>query len=331
MTDAPAPLDGAGQATVLPKRGALLVYIPTYDRYHHALRQMRSLEPQMDAGSTRLLIRDNCSPDDRYLGLGALADPTVTTVVRNVANMGGIDNIMRSFVDGAEYEYMWMLGDDDPVRDDAVAALREAGAFDGSVDLTVLLFHDHNDEVEIREMTMRDVVEMLARVHSITKISNLVWRTDYFLPFVEAGYSYGPFAHCYDATLVAAVQHRGRLRCCLMPAATVFSDDAPSGESYYPLQYVDSLYGYIWLADLITDRQMRRWFVEQWAHSDVAELAAKRAFSHPHRFWWTAGFLMGESPRLAAHLMWRSVVRHYVLDRELNWGLRRSVRRLRRR
>jgi len=331
VSEAPAPLNRTSQPAALPTRRSLLVYVPTYNRYDWVLNQVRSLEPQMEAGSVHLLVRDNCSPDERYLGLAAIADPAVTTVTRNVTNMGGIDNLMRSFVDAAEYDYMWMLGDDDPVRDDAVATLKGAGALDGSVDLTVLLFHDHKDRVEIRDMTIRDVAEMLACGHSINKISNLVWRTDYFLPFVESGYAYGAFAYCFDATLVAAVQQRGTLRCCLMPAEAVFGADVHADEGHYPLQYVDSLYGYVWLADLMSDRQTRRRFVEQWAHSDLAELAARRAFSHPHRFWWAAGFLMGESPRVAAHLIWRSVAYHYVLDRELNWGLRRSVRRLRRR
>jgi glycosyltransferase involved in cell wall biosynthesis len=330
MCETPASFQQQPRQHGITRGGSLLVYVPTYNRYEWALRQLRTLQPQMDPGRIELVVRDNASPDERYLGLGETADSGVSTVYRNVVNTGIIDNLMRSFVDAAGHDYMWMLSDDDPVRPDAVATLEEAGAFDGSVDLTVLLFHDHKDRVEIRDMTIDDIANMLGRAHSINKISNLIWRTEYFLPYVQYGYWYGTFSYCFDATLVAAVQQRGQVRCCLLPAEAVFGPEEHS-EDHHPMQYVDSLYGYIWLADLMSEKALRLEFLRTWAHSDLAELAAERAFSHPHRFWWAAGFLMGESPRLAAHLIWRSVAYHYVLDRELNWGLRRSVRRLRRR
>lgn len=96
----------------------LCIAIPTYNRGRLVEAQVKRLLPQLVPG-VRIHIFDNASTDDtRELLAPFLGENVLLTT--SSANVGMAGNICKAIED-AEAEWVWVLGDDDPVRDDAVA------------------------------------------------------------------------------------------------------------------------------------------------------------------------------------------------------------------
>src|SRR6478752_9952102 len=104
----------------------LTVAIPTFDRPLRVCERIRELLPQLN-GSVKLLIIDNNSPDDveNYVRIAFPDLPENVHFRRNRSNVGLAGNICRC-IEYAESEWVWLLGDDDQVMPDAIAAITEA-------------------------------------------------------------------------------------------------------------------------------------------------------------------------------------------------------------
>lgn len=105
----------------------ITIAIPTFQRTAKLLARVAELLPQM-AEHDVLLISDNASanftPEDHPL----LADRRIR-LHRNRSNVGANANIVKCF-ERCETEWMWLLGDDDPVLPTALGTIRkEVAAF----------------------------------------------------------------------------------------------------------------------------------------------------------------------------------------------------------
>jgi len=97
----------------------LTIAIPTYNRNDILLRNIQLLLPQLN-NQCKLIIIDNCSdlPVAETLK-DILKGYENIEIKRNNINIGGNANIMRCF-ENLETPYLWILGDDDPVKKNAI-------------------------------------------------------------------------------------------------------------------------------------------------------------------------------------------------------------------
>lgn len=106
------------------RRPLLSITIPTYNRNEILLASVRRLVPQLTT-DCELVILDNGSAvpvESELRELAAEWSDAAVRVVRHRANVGGNENILRCF-EHATGEYVWLLGDDDPPRPDAVSTI----------------------------------------------------------------------------------------------------------------------------------------------------------------------------------------------------------------
>ncbi|WP_461453530.1 glycosyltransferase family 2 protein [Mucilaginibacter sp.] len=99
----------------------LTIAIPTYNRPNQLKNTLERLLPQLTTDCF-LLIIDNCSTqvlseEVKYIFLNY---PAIEySIIRNRINIGGDSNIMRCF-EYCETQWLWTLGDDDLITEDAV-------------------------------------------------------------------------------------------------------------------------------------------------------------------------------------------------------------------
>jgi len=107
----------------------LCIAIPTYNRSHLLKLQLQRLLPQLVEG-VHLHVFDNASTDDTVECVRSLGSDRIR-ITTSPFNCGMARNICKA-LEEADGEWVWVLGDDDPVVPDAVAsALRmcaEAGS-----------------------------------------------------------------------------------------------------------------------------------------------------------------------------------------------------------
>lgn len=101
----------------------LSICIPTYNRaaiLDGALEAIEKALRQIDSSEIELVISDNCSPDNtlevvqKYIQKGMSI-----TYICNEQNIGPVRNIEQCFK-LAKAKYVWVLGDDDYIRQDAL-------------------------------------------------------------------------------------------------------------------------------------------------------------------------------------------------------------------
>ena len=106
----------------------LTIAIPTFDRCAQLERQLRWLQGAGHefANEIEVLISNNCSTDGtaELLKLVAHSLPGNVRIVNQVTNLGLIGNY-RYVVGAAAGRYIWVLSDDDGVKDGAIDAIFE--------------------------------------------------------------------------------------------------------------------------------------------------------------------------------------------------------------
>lgn len=102
----------------------LTIAIPTYNRNDILAENLKLLLPQLTT-DCKLLIIDNHSDTP----VGETVAPLISSlfkgkfeIVRNRANIGGNANILRC-IEYCDSDYLWILSDDDPVLEHAVATV----------------------------------------------------------------------------------------------------------------------------------------------------------------------------------------------------------------
>lgn len=91
---------------------SLCIAIPTYNRRDHLKRRLAELVPQL-TGEVRLHVFDNASDDGTEEVVKAAG--TAVTYSRSEHNLGMCRNFIRCFEETRE-DWLWILGDDDPVE-----------------------------------------------------------------------------------------------------------------------------------------------------------------------------------------------------------------------
>lgn len=106
----------------------LSICIPTYNRAGWLRSSLACGAPQVAAanGLVELVVSDNCSTDDtpRIVQEAQALGPI--RYHRNETNIGGDRNVYRLVSELARGEYIWVMGDDDFLREGAVRRVVEA-------------------------------------------------------------------------------------------------------------------------------------------------------------------------------------------------------------
>jgi glycosyltransferase involved in cell wall biosynthesis len=176
----------------------LTIAIPTYNRPEQLTRTLRKLIPQLTT-RCRLLIVDNSSEPpviDTLSPLLAEYDNPLVRVVRNKTNIGGNANILRC-MELCDTAWLWTMGDDDRVLDDAVEKVLEgidSNASCACVNFTQLI--DNRTEA-LTTCGRTAFLSVLGRhFWSLMFISCSVYRVNAILPSLMYGYiqipSYAP-------------------------------------------------------------------------------------------------------------------------------------------
>lgn len=99
----------------------LRITIPTYNRPDFIQRQVRDLLPQLQEGVS-IVVYDNCS-DIPVKSLFTSSELEKIEVHRNVVNVGGAANLGNCFSRNADYDWIWLLSDDDKIAKNSVSTI----------------------------------------------------------------------------------------------------------------------------------------------------------------------------------------------------------------
>jgi len=106
----------------------LFIYIPTFNRINALSRQLDVILPiiKQRQGSVRLLINDNAS--DKDLSFIQKNNKNYPNIIfrKNPGNIGGNANIALGFVFAEKDEFLWILSDNDIVKEDSIDYILDA-------------------------------------------------------------------------------------------------------------------------------------------------------------------------------------------------------------
>ena len=127
----------------------LTIAIPTYNRASRLDKQIAWLYQSMQGveDQCEIIISDNCSTDETpeiVAKWQAKFPPGVLQSNRNRKNVGLIGN-MVCCIKAATSEYVWTIGDDDPIDDGAVSYLLKTLADNPDITLLILNFSCRNE------------------------------------------------------------------------------------------------------------------------------------------------------------------------------------------
>ena len=101
----------------------LSIVIPTFNRHSSLLSSIKLILPQLNK-KCELIIFDNHSNPSVSESLKKTFKSKLQfyRVIKNISNVGGSENILRS-IEGASGSYIWVLSDDDPPKKNAISII----------------------------------------------------------------------------------------------------------------------------------------------------------------------------------------------------------------
>lgn len=206
----------------------LTVAIPTYNRNGILKENLEVLLPQLSANASqvRLCLFDNCSPVPIEESVGALLHdfPQVEwEIVRHRANIGANANIMRC-LETCDTTWLWMLGDDDTPRADAVSCiLQDIAAHPHALYLNYAF--DSKRETPYMTCGLHELFERMDLSANLPWISSSVYRADLMRGALKYGYQFTYAMLPHVATLLMSVGEEGQ--CCFLREGLILIPDAP--------------------------------------------------------------------------------------------------------
>lgn len=188
----------------------LTIVIPTYDRPIQLKRCLEALVPQLNE-SCQLYIFDNHSPTP----VTEVAEPILNnqpfsswTITRHPFNIGGPANIMHSF-QYADTPWVWVLGDDDTPKPNAIKTILELIA--AHSDSLAFVFRVPEFGLDLCEKAEPNV-EVLTNLKSFLEsdafyCGGLISAAVYHAPSFQKHFSMGiEFGSCYYPHLAVLIR-----------------------------------------------------------------------------------------------------------------------------
>jgi hypothetical protein len=169
----------------------LTITIPTYNRNTLLRKTLEKLVPQLTA-ECRLVILDNVSPTPVSETLNGLLHEGLSfpwQIVRHPINIGGAANVLRCF-EYAASPWLWLLCDDDPPQEGAVA--RAFAAIHANPDASMINFTAPwvKREKTIIAQGRKDLLEKLDNYGGAMFLSNNLWQPAKVVPQIRWGYNF---------------------------------------------------------------------------------------------------------------------------------------------
>jgi hypothetical protein len=162
----------------------LLIYIPTYNRNKLLYRQIDiiSQEPELISGFASLMINDNRSCEKinifKYCSKNIFLN-------ENISNIGGNANISLGFLLSKNYDYLWILSDNDTIKKGSLSIIKNEILSDFKFDLLVF---DQNKKEKSDYLIKSNENFDLLNTGVLDLISNTIYSTKSISNFIEAAF-----------------------------------------------------------------------------------------------------------------------------------------------
>lgn len=216
----------------------LTVAIPTYNRNEILKRNIRLLLPQL-SDECKLLIIDNNSdiPVEETLKPVLSEFPEIDVrMIRNRANIAGDANFLRCF-EYCETKWLWILSDDDDVREDAAKII--LSTISEYQDFLFLNFYTEARAYPVRTEKiltkgLNEFIEKLDFICSIIFISASVYNVNKMIPQIRWGYSMTSSSAPLVAMLLMSLGNNGLCLFSPKQIATIGGGTTPLTQQEYP-------------------------------------------------------------------------------------------------
>lgn len=220
------------------------IAIPTYNRSEQILLRLGEILPHLTE-DVELLIIDNASDQsvlqliNAKYGIDSFAG---VRVVRNVGNVGLGANVCKCFEE-CRGEWLWLLGDDDALADNAVSTVTQC-CYEAKPDIGFVNFstpfnrHPGEDVIQsIEGLAKLLSVEMAGNyfVSNLVYISVGCYRKDVFQSLLRFGYGMTS-SHCPHFAMIMGMLLEQRAKVLLKPELPINWDRENSGRGWNPIR-----------------------------------------------------------------------------------------------
>ncbi len=233
------------------------ICIPTYNREILLMNNLHSLIPQFMQFNLPIYISDNCSEDNTNKRVEELIKlyPHVY-LKRNNSNLGMYLNII-SAIKMAKTEYIWLMGDDDEIQENAVSVILEY--LKEKPDFLVLNAKPHDSSLQAKRLkkivpcqtdlfyppfSHRDLLVMLKNRAFHGYMSSMIIRKDLFDPLLPTfeDPSFELFGNIWLPLILfyRAIENRRGIFVC-KPLINNRENPRSTGENYYEHSHLDYL------------------------------------------------------------------------------------------
>jgi glycosyltransferase involved in cell wall biosynthesis len=191
----------------------LTIAIPTYNRNHILAKNLATLIPQLTADCV-LTVIDNASdvPLAETLSEFQKSCACRMNIVRNRVNIGANANILRC-LESCATKWIWILGDDDPIRPNAIATILDE--IPGSNNALYLNFRSALCAPRRTPCQGRGISEFAEALDSFSNalfISTSIFNAAELLDYIGFGYLYAYSCAPHLAVLLAGMKEDGEWR-----------------------------------------------------------------------------------------------------------------------
>jgi hypothetical protein len=279
---------------------SLLIYIPTYNRFDRLCEQIDQIYPFLNKYPINILVSNNSSSDERYMSLKNRYPDEKVSIITNPVNIGANPNITNGFLYSADYDFLWILSDDDIILGLSIDKIMDL--LDKNVDIVYFMMKDIAPGV--MECRISDIVAILN--FGLGLVSAVIYRSKTLIPDVRFGYEYITSGFPHLAILFASCDRKGSLKVFHYPYDEIFLKKKPDP----PVEsdtYHFSTYGFVHLSDFISERKTKLGFIKMWI-IDILPTALSLRKSNRTKYANLKGYIFAQSKWLFFYFYYRAAI-----------------------
>ena len=221
----------------------LLIYIPTYNRFKLLKNQISSLInfELKNKDKFDIIVNDNNSKiDNDYYQIENLCENNNIQFRKNISNIGGNANILLGFYLAKNYEYLWILSDDDIVLPNVLDYIIE------QLQSSPNLIHIGDYESEnLRELYSSNFFKVTAGP-GFGLISNVIYS-------IMTGFEFYHTSFPHMSILLDVLNKEKKIEFKAIKSSRVFSN--ASNEGISPGDYSYSYLGFVYLSAFFENKE----------------------------------------------------------------------------